>query len=432
MNYGIDFIRNQGINNMYIGIDVSDNNGVLDWDSIKASGKLFAMVRVGYGSNFESQDDKQAIRNMQECERIGMPYGAYIYGYALNADEATSEADHAIRMTKDHNPIMGIYIDMEDADGYKKRNGLIPEENGELLTDFCIIFMNKIRTVGYGTGIYANMNYFKNILSLERFATYPKWLAIWGPDTCPEGDWTIWQFSSDGSVPGSSARTDVNYYMKELPTASVIEVGQEVVEPIEERPIEVPSTAWKEGDHVDYNKIYYESGAWQAMDPTYTDGVITHVYIGSRNPYLIDNGTGFLNDECITGCHIDGTPSVTDTTAASTEIDYVIQPGDCLGNIANKYGVDCAFLAQYNNVADANMIVAGNTLRIPGVEVQAEVAQPESNEEEATATVLPGEGFWQVAGRMLGNSNRYIELAQYNGMDINTMLRAGMVLRLPQ
>jgi len=417
---------------MYMGIDVSDNNGVLDWDAIKACGIRFAMIRVGYGSNYESQDDKQAIRNMQECDRLQIPYGTYIYGYALNVDEAASEADHAIRMTKDHNPILGIYIDMEDADGYKKRNGLIPEQNGEPLTDFCIIFMDKVKSVGYEPGIYANMNYFKNILSLERFVDYPKWLAIWGPSTCPEGDWTIWQFSSDGSVPGSSARTDMNYYMKELPSASVIKVGQEVEDPILEWPIEVHSTTWKEGDHVDYNKIYYESGAWQAMDPTYTDGFITHVYEGSRNPYLIDSGTGFLNDDSITGRHVDGVPSVPVTSAASTEIDYVIQPGDCLGNIANKYGVDCAYLAQYNNIADANMIGAGNTLKIPGAEVQSEVAQPELIQEEATTTVLPGEGFWQVAGRALGNSNRYIELAQYNGLDINTILRSGRVLRLPQ
>jgi len=411
---------------MYRGIDVSDNNGTIDWDAVKSSGIEFAMIRVGYGSNFESQDDKQAIRNMRECNRLQIPYGAFIYGYALNAEEAASEADHAIRMTKEYNPRLGIYIDMEDSDGYKKRNGLIPEENGAILTDFCIIFMDKIRTVGYATGVYTNMNYFKDILSLERFVTYPKWLAIWGPETCPDGDWTIWQFTSDGSVPGSSIRTDMDYYMKELPTASVIEVGQEVVEPIAEGIVDVPSTKWKEGDHVDYNKIYYESGAWQAMNPTYTDGVITHVYQGSRNPYLINNGTGFLNDECITGRHDDGIPSVPDTTTASTEIDYIIQPGDCLSIIASKYGVDCAYLAQYNNIANANVIIAGDTIKIPGVKVQQKPVQ------ESTITVLPGEGFWQIAERALGSGDRYIELAKYNDLDINTILYVGMVLKVPQ
>lgn len=42
-----------------------------------------------------------------------------------------------------------------------------------------------------------------------------------------------------------------------------------------------------------------------------------------------------------------------------------------------------------------------------------------------------GEGFWQVAGRALGDPYRYVELAEYNGMSIDTPLYAGMELRLP-
>ena len=45
------------------GIDISDNNGTLDWDIIKEQID-FAMVRVGYGSNYESQDDRQASIRM--------------------------------------------------------------------------------------------------------------------------------------------------------------------------------------------------------------------------------------------------------------------------------------------------------------------------------------------------------------------------------
>ena len=286
---------------MVKGIDVSDNNGTLDWDAIKASGIEFAMIRTGYGSNYESQDDRQAIRNMQECERLGFPYGTYNYGYALNTDEAKSEAEHALRMVKDFNPKLGVYTDMEDADGYKVRHGLVPEENGSILTDFCIIFMDTVKAAGYETGTYANKNYFDSILQIERLANYPKWLAIWGPSECPSGDWSIWQFSSDGEVPGSNARTDMNYYMKDLPQKNVQAVDTNDYPVIQEWPIESPSTTYHIGDHVGYNLIYSESGAWESMNPLNTDGVITQIYEGSRNPYLLNDGTGFVNDACITG-----------------------------------------------------------------------------------------------------------------------------------
>nr|DAG46869.1 MAG TPA: Muramidase (flagellum-specific) [Caudoviricetes sp.] len=51
--------------------------------------------------------------------------------------------------------------------------------------------------------------------------------------------------------------------------------------------------------------------------------------------------------------------------------------------------------------------------------------------EERVAVVEPGEGFWQVAERALGDGTRYLELAEFNGMDISTPLYVGMELKLP-
>ena len=68
---------------------------------------------------------------MQELERIGKPYAVYLYSYALNEEEAHSEAAHILRMIAGFNPALGIYLDMEDADGYKVRNNKDPLTNGE-------------------------------------------------------------------------------------------------------------------------------------------------------------------------------------------------------------------------------------------------------------------------------------------------------------
>ena len=58
---------------------------------------------------------------MQECERLGIPYAVYLYSYALKVENAVSEAKHALRMIEGFNPVLGIWFDMEDADGYKSR-----------------------------------------------------------------------------------------------------------------------------------------------------------------------------------------------------------------------------------------------------------------------------------------------------------------------
>ena len=55
-------------------------------------------VRCGFGSDFRDQDDAQFKRNADECVRLGIPFGAYLYSYAKGAAQAMSEADHAIRL----------------------------------------------------------------------------------------------------------------------------------------------------------------------------------------------------------------------------------------------------------------------------------------------------------------------------------------------
>ena len=57
-----------------LGIDVSEHNGILDWDAIKKGGIEFAIIRSSWG-HFE--EDKQFRRNVRECERVKMPYGLY-------------------------------------------------------------------------------------------------------------------------------------------------------------------------------------------------------------------------------------------------------------------------------------------------------------------------------------------------------------------
>ena len=95
---------------MLKGVDVSEHNGVVDWDKAKADGVQFAMLRMGYGSDLKSQDDSQFERNVHECERLGIPWGAYLYSYALTVEQAKSEAKHALRLLNGKNPKLPIKI----------------------------------------------------------------------------------------------------------------------------------------------------------------------------------------------------------------------------------------------------------------------------------------------------------------------------------
>ena len=278
-------------------IDVSDNNGQLDWDTIKSSIDG-VIIRIGFGSDYENQDDSQAIRNMRECERLGIPYGVYIYSYCLNIKEARSEAAHILRMIQGFNPVLGVWFDMEDADGYKRNHGLVPEQNGELLTDFCIEFMQIVKDAGYKTGVYANYSYFTNVLNDDRlmsFEGFNRWLAHWGIDE-PSMNCLLWQCTSDAVIDGSSARTDFNYYYGELPNVEPVIPSEPTEDNSESDDIE---TRYHVGDYVSYHTIYASSTSENGLTPSITGGTITNIIASARNPYLINGGTGWINDDCI-------------------------------------------------------------------------------------------------------------------------------------
>ena len=193
------------------GVDVSDHQGTINWDAVKKDGIDFAIIRCGYGKNDPSQDDKQFARNIAECERLNIPYGIYLYSYALDVEGAKAEAAHALRLIKGHNPELGIWIDMEDADGYKKRNGM---PSNRTLVDICITFCDIMKSNGYKTGVYANLNWLMNQLNDSRLDTYNKWVAQWNATCTYTKKFVMWQYTSKGTVEGIKGPVDMDKYYK--------------------------------------------------------------------------------------------------------------------------------------------------------------------------------------------------------------------------
>lgn len=184
---------------MAVVIDVSGHDGLIDWDSAKEHIEG-VIIRIGYGNDYAYQDDKQAVQNMDECERLGIPYGVYIYSYAMTMQETESEISHTLRMLKGRNPVRGVWFDMEDADEYKKNHGMdvYSKEDRTLLTDICIRFIEEMHSRGYITGVYANYDYYKNVLDTNRLSMtegFNMWLAHWDVEE-PDMDCMMWQFGA--------------------------------------------------------------------------------------------------------------------------------------------------------------------------------------------------------------------------------------------
>lgn len=172
----------------HYGIDISSNNG-----EINLEGQDFVIIRACYGTN----EDTMFKQNVEECNRLGIPFGVYCYSYALDSTGAKEEADYILELIKDIDVPLGIWFDMEDADGYKSKRNVINSSN---ITTMVQTFCDICSKAGYYVGYYCSSNWLTNyILGVN----YPIWLANWGTNNGEvQGDFSdvavIHQYSAVG------------------------------------------------------------------------------------------------------------------------------------------------------------------------------------------------------------------------------------------
>lgn len=182
-------------------IDISEHNGLVDFEAVKDAG-WGVIVRLGYGDDDYSQDDRYVQRNLDECDRLGIPYGTYIYSYATNIQQARSEARHALRLLNGRRPSLPCYFDSE-------------EPGTEWAAAECANeFVNTIEQHGYDSGVYASLSWWLSYLPMDG-SLGSTWVANWGTSS-PGMDCDIWQYTSDEVGPGCNGRTDCNVCYIEL------------------------------------------------------------------------------------------------------------------------------------------------------------------------------------------------------------------------
>ena len=183
-------------------IDVSQWQGVIDWEQVKPhiSGALIR-ISTKNDDNYHSKLDTYFERNCAECERLNIPYGVYLYSGATDIETARLEAQFALNAVKDKKISYPIFFDSEDPNTADAANACAKE------------FLKIIEEAGYPAGVYASTSWW--LRHTRDIAKY-NWIAAWGKNT-GEPDWNkyptasdIWQYSSNGSIPGIGGRVDIN------------------------------------------------------------------------------------------------------------------------------------------------------------------------------------------------------------------------------
>lgn len=194
----------------YKGIDISQHNGNIDFSKVQNEVD-FIIIRCSYGFY---QEDSKFREYANNCEKYKIPYGFYHYSYARNLDEAKKEVNGMISSIKNYHPTYPIIIDMEDADGWKLKNG---NPSNDTYVKICDLFCKMLEDNGYYAMIYANNDWFTNRINSNYLDRYDKWLAQWTSKPTYKKNFGIWQYSSSGNVDGINGKVDMDISYKNYP-----------------------------------------------------------------------------------------------------------------------------------------------------------------------------------------------------------------------
>lgn len=198
------------------GIDVSEHNGTVDFNKVKADGIDFVFVRVGFTgytkARFSLNYDKNYTVNINNALKAGLKVGVYWYSQALNAGEARQEAQKTLDAIKGFDISMPVVMDYEFADtsaGRLDSAGLSKSQ----MTDNALAFLNEVEAAGYDPCLYANAGFLTyNLNAADISGNYKIWLAHYVTGTSYAGDFDIWQYSQNGKVDGINGSVDVNFW----------------------------------------------------------------------------------------------------------------------------------------------------------------------------------------------------------------------------
>ena len=202
-----------------LGIDVARYQGTIDWSRVATSSVDFAMVRIGYRSQKDGSivEDPNARYNLQEAQKHGIQLGGYFFSTAISEEEAIEEAKWVADLVSQYSITYPIAYDCE---GYNepdsRQNHLTIAER----TDIALAFLKTIEKAGYEGMFYSS----KNELELDNWwktslieEDYKIWVAQYPEKPYPitekssySGDHHMWQYTTNGSVPGISQNVDMN------------------------------------------------------------------------------------------------------------------------------------------------------------------------------------------------------------------------------
>jgi lysozyme len=186
------------------GIDVSEWQGNIDWNKVKAAGKSFAIIRVSDGTGHL---DPYFAANWKDAKAAGLIRGAY--QFFEPGGDAVAQANLLLQHMGPLQPgDLPPMIDVEATGG----------QSPQTIANKIHQWINVVQgATGMKPLIYTGTWFWDPNVNSADFASYPLVESWYCNNCCPNlpspwKSWTMWQYSSSGSVAGIAGNVDLDRF----------------------------------------------------------------------------------------------------------------------------------------------------------------------------------------------------------------------------
>lgn len=344
-------------------VDVSEFQGDISWAQAE-DGLWMAILRVQDGT----YADAKLARNVEWCEKLGIPY--YCYGFYRNGGAVEANRLASRYKATGGKQCRGFVVDTE-VSGYSKAN---------LRSAFAALR----QAMPDGKHGHYIANHLFGEYGGEKYGEDWRWVPVYGANdgyahSAPSHPCDLWQFTSAGKVPGISGDVDCNAIISSDKDVAWFTGGTP--------PQQKPSSPAGDVEQFDLTLEDYELVAKVMIDPSCTNDV-RRAALGSRFDeiqalinHILSASTTTLAKEVYAGRYGNDPvrsqalgPRDDEVQAKVNELyyggssisakTYVVKSGDTLSGIAARYGTTYQKLAEKNGIADPNKIYPGQKIVI--------------------------------------------------------------------
>jgi lysozyme len=190
------------------GIDVSNHQGLVDWNFVAQNGVQFAFIKATEGGTYQ---DLFYQKNMHGARAAGVPAGPYHF-FRPKGPVALQVKNFLEVVGKSETGDLPPVLDLE-----------VPNDWGHFKVDERVEMVREFiteieRALGRNPIIYMSASFSADILDeAEMLKDYPLWVAHhttapkpWVPK--PWTFWTFWQHSDKGTINGINGSVDINWF----------------------------------------------------------------------------------------------------------------------------------------------------------------------------------------------------------------------------